>query len=41
MQKEKKQWEAPEIITYTEDEILKTIGPASCAGSPGNCEPVP
>ena len=40
MTKEKKQWEVPEIITYTEDEILKTIGPASC-GSPGTCSPSP
>ena len=28
MKKEKKQWEVPEIITYSEDEILKAIGPA-------------
>ena len=41
MQKEKKQWEVPEIITYSEDEILTAIGPASCIGSPGNCEPGP
>ena len=25
MKKEKKQWEVPEIITYSEDEILKAI----------------
>jgi hypothetical protein len=40
MTKEKKQWEVPEIITYSEDEILKAIGPASCAIS-GNCSPSP
>jgi hypothetical protein len=41
MTKEKKQWEVPEIITYSEDEILEAIGPAqtiisgTCAPSPG------
>ena len=39
MQKEKKQWEVPEIITYSEDEILKAIGPASCFS--GTCSPNP
>ena len=36
MKKEKKEWEVPEIITYSEDEILKAIGPAQTAIS-GNC----
>jgi hypothetical protein len=40
MKKEKKQWEVPEIITYSEDEILKAIGPASCTIS-GTCSPNP
>jgi len=40
MKKEKKEWEVPEIITYSEDEILKAIGPAhtiisgTCSNNP-------
>jgi hypothetical protein len=40
MQKENKQWEIPEIITYSEDEIIELLGPASCAIS-GTCSPSP
>jgi hypothetical protein len=40
MKEEKKQWELPEIITYSEDQIIEAIGPASCAIS-GTCAPSP
>jgi len=33
MKNEKKQWEAPKIITYSEDEITELLGPAQTAGS--------
>ncbi len=41
MKKEKKQWDIPEIITYSEDEIIRLIGPAqTCAPAP-SCLPSP
>jgi hypothetical protein len=40
MKKEKKQWEVPEIITYSEDEIMEMIGPAQTITS-GTCSPNP
>ena len=40
MTKEKKQWEVPEIITYSEDEIMEIIGPAHTIVS-GTCSPDP
>ena len=33
MKQEKKQWEVPKIITYSEDEITELLGPAQTAGS--------
>jgi hypothetical protein len=31
---EKKKYEKPKIITYTEDDIIDLIGPANTCGSP-------
>jgi len=36
MKNEKKEWEVPEIITYSEDEIMEMIGPAQTIIS-GTC----
>jgi hypothetical protein len=33
MKQENKSYEAPKIVTYTEDEILELIGPAQTVGS--------
>jgi hypothetical protein len=41
MKQEKKEWEVPEIITYSEDEILKAIGPAQTVAGTGTCSPTP
>ena len=35
MKKETKQYEAPQVITYSEDEIIEMLGPAqACSPSP-------
>ena len=35
MKKERQQYEAPQVITYSEDEIIEMLGPAqTCAPSP-------
>ena len=35
MKKERQQYEAPQVITYSEDEIIELLGPAqTCAPSP-------
>ena len=37
--KTKKEYEKPEIITYTEEEIMRIIGPAeTCSSAPGVAE---
>jgi hypothetical protein len=42
MKKEKKQWEDPQIITYSEDEIIELLGPAqACSPSPSTCSNTP
>jgi len=35
MKKERQQYEAPQVMTYSEDEIIELLGPAqTCAPSP-------
>ena len=41
MEEKKPTYEAPKVVTYSEDEIMEMIGPAqtagsnTCAGNPG------
>jgi len=39
MKKERKQYEAPQVITYSEDEIIEMLGPAqTCSPSPSGLQ---